>query len=77
MGKIVVSENVSLDGVIQDPTGAGGSRFAGWFDGLGAEDRKAWAEVEFAEALAGEALLMGRLTYEWFLGLGWPARTGE
>ena len=32
MGKIVVSENVSLDGVIQDPTGDEGLRFGGWFD---------------------------------------------
>jgi hypothetical protein len=31
MGKIVISENVSLDGVIEDPTGLEGSRFGGWF----------------------------------------------
>jgi hypothetical protein len=43
MGKIVISENVSLDGVIQDP--------GGWFDRMGNKDREAWAKVEFEEAL--------------------------
>jgi dihydrofolate reductase len=77
MGKIVISENVSLDGVIQDPVGAEGFRFAGWFDRLGGKDREAWAGVEFEEALGAEALLLGRRTHEWFVALGWATRGGD
>jgi dihydrofolate reductase len=77
MGRIVVSENVTIDGVIQDPIGAEGFRFAGWFERTGGRDREAWAKVEFEEALGSEALLMGRRSYEWFVALGWSSRTGE
>jgi len=42
MGKIVVSENVSLDGVTQDPTGEEGFRHGGWFGRIGDKDREAW-----------------------------------
>jgi len=76
MGRIVISENVSLDGVIQDPIGEEGFRFAGWFDRLTDNDRQAWARAEFEESLGAEALLMGRRTYEWFVARGWTARTG-
>jgi dihydrofolate reductase len=76
MGKLVISENISLDGVIQDPAGAAGFRFAGWFDQLETKDREAWAKVEFEEALGAEALLMGRRTYEWFVARGWVSRSG-
>jgi len=75
MGKIVISENVSVDGVIQDPTGEEGFRFGGWFGEIGANDHDAWAKVEFEEALAAEALLLGRRSYEYFAAR-WPARTG-
>ena len=50
MGKIVISENVSLDGVVQDPTGEAGFKHGGWFEQFMGEDREAWATVEFAEA---------------------------
>ncbi|MFI0448879.1 dihydrofolate reductase family protein [Actinomadura sp. 6N118] len=76
MGKIVISENVSLDGVIQDPTGKEGFRFAGWFDQMEGKDREAWAGVEYEEALGTEALLLGRRTYEWFVARGWASRSG-
>jgi dihydrofolate reductase len=76
MGRIVISENVSLDGVIQDPAGTEGYRLAGWFDQLTAKDREAWAAVEVEEALSAGALLMGRRTYEWFVARGWPSRGG-
>ena len=76
MGKLVISENVSLDGVIQDPTGEEGFRFGGWFDRMGAKDREQWAKVEFAEALAAEALLLGRRSYQWFAAR-WVTREGE
>ena len=76
MGRIVVSENVSLDGVVEDPTGEEGFRHGGWFGRIGAEDREEWAKVEFDEALHAEALLLGRRSYEWFAAR-WPSRTGE
>ena len=77
MGKIVISETVSLDGVFQDPVGTEGFRFAGWFDQLAGPDRQAWAKVEFEESLGAAALLMGRRTYEWFVARGWPSRSGD
>ena len=76
MGKIVVSENVTLDGVIQDPTGEEGSRFGGWFDQMSDKDREAWAKVEFEEALGAEALLLGARSYEYF-AVRWASRSGE
>jgi dihydrofolate reductase len=75
MGKIVISENVTIDGVIQDPTGDGGFAHGGWFNEITDEDRQGWAEVETAEALRAEALLLGRRTFD-YLVARWPARTG-
>ena len=46
MGKIVISENVSLDGVVEDPTGEEGFRHGGWFDQFLDKDREAWAKVD-------------------------------
>jgi len=61
MGKIVVSENVTLDGVVQDPTGDESFKRGGWFDQVFADkDREEWAKVLFDEALGTEALLLGR-----------------
>jgi len=74
MGRIVVSENVSLDGVIQDPTGDEGFERGGWFNQVGDKDREAWAKVELEEALGAEALLLGRRSYEFF-ATRWPARS--
>ena len=76
MGNIIVSENVSLDGVVQDPTGEGGFRHGGWFGQVGDKDREEWAKVEFEEALGAEALLLGRRSDEYF-GTRWTGRTGE
>jgi dihydrofolate reductase len=76
MGKIVVSENNSLDGVVQDPTGDEGFRHGGWFDQIADKDRGEWAKVEFDEALRAQALLLGRRSDEYF-GLRWSSRTGE
>jgi dihydrofolate reductase len=76
MGRIVVSENVSLDGVVQDPTGEEGFARGGWFARVGDRDREAWAKVELQEALGAEALLLGRRSYEFFAAR-WPSRTGE
>jgi dihydrofolate reductase len=76
MGRIVISENVSLDGVVQDPTGDEGFKHGGWFGQTGDKDREEWAKVEFEEALGTEALLLGRRSYEWFAAR-WPSRSGE
>jgi dihydrofolate reductase len=76
MGKIIVSENVSLDGVVQDPTGDEGFRHGAWSGQIGDKDREAWAKVLFDEALGAEALLLGRRSDEWF-ATRWAGRTGE
>jgi dihydrofolate reductase len=76
MGRIIVSENVSLDGVVQDPTGDEGFRQGGWFGQFGPADREEWAKVLFGEALGAEALLLGRRSDEWF-AVRWAARSGE
>ena len=76
MGRIVISENVSLDGVAEDPTGDEGFRHGGWFDLFLDKDREAWAKVEFAEALGAEAVLLGRRSDEYF-GARWSSRSGE
>jgi dihydrofolate reductase len=76
MGKIVISENVSLDGVVQDPTGEEGFRHGGWFLQIGDSDRAEWAKLALDEALAAEALLLGRRSDE-YMGSRWPSRSGE
>ena len=76
MGKIIVSENVSLDGVVQDPTGEEGFRRGGWTGRIGSQDREAWAKVLLDEALGTEALLLGRRSDEWFAAR-WLPRSGE
>ena len=74
MGRIVVSENVSLDGVVQDPAGDEGFRVGGWVGLI--KDRPGINKLALDEALGAEALLLGRRSYEWFAAR-WPSRTGE
>jgi dihydrofolate reductase len=76
MGKIVISTNVSLDGVVQDPDGQEGFRRGGWFGRFGGADLEEWGKVMFEEALGTEALLLGRRTDEFF-GTRWSERPGE
>jgi dihydrofolate reductase len=76
MGRIVVSQNTSLDGVVEDPTGEEGFRLGGWFTEMGERDREEWAKAEYAEALDAEALLLGRRSDEYF-ATRWLVRTGE
>ena len=76
MGRIVVSEQISLDGVVEDPTGESGFRHGGWFLEFVGGDREAWARVEFDQSLRAEALLMGRRTDDYFASR-WLSRTGE
>ena len=78
MGKIVMSgpQNVSLDGVVQDPDGQEGFRLGGWFVQFGAKDLDQWNKVALDEALRAEAWLLGRRSYEFF-GVRWQPRSGE
>jgi dihydrofolate reductase len=74
MGRIVVTEFVSLDGVMEDPGGSENFEHGGWsfqFD-RGEEGDK----FKLDEALESEALLLGRVTYEGFAE-AWPSRDGE
>ena len=76
MARIVISTNVSLDGVVQDPDGEEGFRLGGWFVQDGGKDLEEWGKVEYDEALRTEALLLGRRSDEWF-GTRWASRPGE
>jgi dihydrofolate reductase len=74
MGKIVVSENVSVDGVIEDPAGVEGFRLGGWFwDTDRGEDGE---KFTLDKTLGTAALLLGRRSYEFFAAT-WPSRGGE
>ena len=78
MGKIVMSgpQNVSLDGVVQDPDGKEGFGRGGWFVQFGGMDLEEWNKVALDDALGAEAWLLGRRSYEFF-GARWRPRTGE
>jgi dihydrofolate reductase len=76
MGKIIISENVTLDGVVQDPAGDEGFLGGGWVGRIGARGRDEAARVALEEALSTEVMLLGRRSYEWFAAK-WPSRTGE
>jgi dihydrofolate reductase len=74
MGRIVVTEFISLDGVMEDPGGANKSKYGGWafqFD-RGPEGDKFKSD----ELFASEAALLGRVTYQEFAA-AWPSRKGE
>jgi dihydrofolate reductase len=78
MGKLVLSgpQNVSLDGVVQDPTGDEGFKLGGWFVESGGKDLEEWNKVALDDALGAEAWVLGRRSYEYF-GVRWRPRTGE
>jgi dihydrofolate reductase len=73
MGKIVVTEFISLDGIVEDPGGAEAGAPADWttFD-RGAEGD----ELKLAELNAADAQLLGRVTYDGFAA-AWPAVEDE
>jgi dihydrofolate reductase len=78
MARIVMSgpQNVSLDGVVQDPDGAEGFKLGGWFVEFGGKDLQAWNDVALADARGADAWLLGRTSYEFF-GSRWRPRNGE
>src|SRR5436309_2842648 len=74
MGKIVITEFVSLDGVMEDPGGAEDFKHGGWsfeYDRGEEGDR-----FKLDETMSSEAMLLGRRTYEGFAA-AWPSREGE
>ena len=73
MGRIIVSDNLSLDGVMQDPAGDEGFDRGGWVGAI--KDRPELGQLALDDALGSDAMLMGRRTYEWFAGR-WPSRSG-
>jgi dihydrofolate reductase len=78
MGTIVMGgpQNVSLDGVVQDPDGEEGFALGGWFIQFGGKDLEPWNKLVLDEALRAEAWLLGRRSYEFF-GARWRPRSGE
>ncbi len=74
MGRIVVTEFVSLDGVMEDPGGAEDFRHGGWTFEISRGDEGDRFKLD--EALSADALLLGRVTYEGFAE-AWPSREGE
>src|SRR6266508_1753749 len=65
MGRIVITEFVSLDGVMEDPGGSENFEHGGWS-----------FEFKRGETFGSDALLLGRVTYEGFAE-AWPSREGE
>jgi dihydrofolate reductase len=73
MARIIVTEFISLDGVIEDPGGSEGFRYGGWTFEFPGEERYGF---KGEETFASDALLLGRKTYEGFAE-AWPSRDGE
>src|SRR5262249_19312541 len=74
MGRIVVTQFVSLDGVTEDPGGAEDFKYGGWtFEIERGDDGD---RFKLDETMESEALLLGRVTYEGFAA-AWPSREGE
>jgi dihydrofolate reductase len=73
MGRIVVTEFVSVDGVVEDPGGAEDYKYGGWsFEFSRGEEGD---QFKLDEAMNSDALLLGRVTYEGFAD-AWPSREG-
>ena len=74
MARIVITEFVSLDGVMEDPGGAEDFRHGGWSFQFSRGD--AGDQFKLDETRSSDALLLGRVTYEGFAA-AWPSRDGE
>jgi dihydrofolate reductase len=74
MAKVVVSQFVSVDGVIEDPGGSEGWERGGW--AFKYERGPEGDKFKLDEVMASDALLLGRVTYDGF-AQAWPSRTGE
>ena len=74
MGRIVVTEFISLDGVVEDPGGSEDFKYGGWsFEFNRGEEGD---RFKLDETMASDALLLGRVTYQGFAD-SWPQRDGE
>jgi dihydrofolate reductase len=74
VGRVVVSQFVSVDGVMEDPGGAEGFDHGGW--ALQIDRGPEGDKFKLDEVMESDALLLGRVTYEGFAE-AWPSRTGE
>jgi dihydrofolate reductase len=74
MGRIAVTEFISIDGVIEDPGGSENFKHGGWSFEINRGD--AGEKFKLDETLNSEALLLGRVTYEGFAS-SWPGREDE
>ena len=74
MARIVVTEFVSLDGVVEAPGGGEDFKYGGW--SFEVERGEEGNKFKLDETMSSEALLLGRVTYEGFAG-AWPSRDGE
>ena len=74
MGRIIVTEFASLDGVVEDPGGAESFKYGGWSFEISRGDEG--DKFKLDETMGSEALLLGRTTYEGFAD-AWPKRDGE
>ncbi|MHB8624937.1 MAG: dihydrofolate reductase family protein [Aggregatilineales bacterium] len=73
MRKVVASEYVTLDGIMEDPGGGEGTGYGGWSFQFWSEEA---AKFKFDELFASDALLLGRVTYQGF-AKAWPSMTDE
>jgi dihydrofolate reductase len=74
MGRIVITEFISLDGVVEDPGGSESFKHGGWSFAISSGDEGGRFKLE--ETRASDAQLLGRVTYEGFAE-AWPSREGE
>ncbi len=74
MGRIVVTEFISLDGVIEDPGGSEDFKHSGWSFEISRGDEG--DEFKAEETMGADAMLLGRITFEGF-AQAWPSREGE
>lgn len=74
MKKLIVTEFISVDGVVEAPGGEAGYKHSGWVFGFGHPEDQNRYKLE--ETLEADSLLLGRVTYEGFAG-AWPERSGE
>jgi dihydrofolate reductase len=75
MGTLIVTTNMSLDGIIEDPDGQEGFKLGGWFGQFGGADLEGWAKIMTDEAQHADAILLGRRSDEWF-ATRWLDRPG-
>ena len=74
MGRIIITEFISLDGIVEDPGGSEDFKHGGWSFEISRGDEG--DKFKLDETMASDALLLGRVTYEGFAA-AWPSRNDE